>query len=119
MAELFVERCGCGVERRPVDNWCPRCLSRFEPLREKPGVVSWRPPQLERSRTAAGPLSFGPAVRVALTIPLALLLARAWWGIAMHWGSPRMLLDTLWVPGVSAMGAMWLQGLWARAPLDR
>jgi hypothetical protein len=116
VAELFVERCRCGVERRRVDNWCPRCLGRFNGHGGPPGVVSWRPPQLERSRTEAAPLPFGLAARLTFTIPLAFLLLRGWWGVAMHWGSVRMVLDVLWVPAATAMAVFWLQELWATTP---
>lgn len=112
MAELFVERCGCGIERRPVDNWCRRCLRQLAPPALPVGMVSWRPPQLERSGPRPVPTSFRRSIRIVLTVLLGLLLVRAWWGVAMHWGSARLLLDVLWVPALSGTAGLWLTDVW-------
>ena len=92
MTAVWTERCGCGAELRPGAAWCTQCV--------------------ERTRATAGQLPLGLAARRVLTVAIALLLLRGWWGFAMHWGSPRLLLDLLWVPPATALARVWLRDLW-------
>ena len=89
---MWTERCACGAQQHPGAAWCAQCV--------------------ERSRSSAESLPFGVAGRRILMVAIVLLLVRGWWGIAMHWGSPQLLLDVLWVPPATAMARVWLRDLW-------
>ena len=98
--------------------WCPRCFAPWGSTEEAP---TRRPigrlPRPPSSRTKAGTLSFGLAARMLLSVIPVALVVYGWSGIVQFWGTPRMVLDLLWVPATTVVSLLWLRGVWANAPV--
>jgi hypothetical protein len=102
----------CGAERTLGASWCGRCLTPFVERAEPVGSARGGLPRLPSSPTRSSPLSFG--LRGRADGPPGGDPAYGWWDILRFWGSPRMLLDLLWVPAVSVAALLWLREVWAR-----
>jgi hypothetical protein len=121
-----MERCVCGANLAGGGLFCPVCHRRVLEVRAEELVdelnrslrESWTPretltappPEKVYSRVRRGPLSFGPAVKIPLTI-LASLFMAAVLQLGKPWKSPEALVG---FSVASVLTVVFLRTLWRR-----
>jgi hypothetical protein len=135
-----METCRCGTQLKDGTEWCPVCLRR--PL-DKDGLVAelndtfrkttWATPErLTKpsppsvfSRWRAGPLSFGPRVKIALTVVISAymlytVVPLAPWGWFRHQEgySPARAFGLFEIFLTIVVGAALLRAIWKKSRVE-
>ncbi len=107
----------CGADLALDVRWCTFCfavVTEFEQRIASPGgFVDVPRHDVRYTRWRGGPLTFGPAGRLVITVGLALGLPIAFWTMGTaFWG-----LGLWFLLGYSILSAVVLQSVWRRMPV--
>jgi len=139
-ADRRTMRCRCGAEMHEDAEWCPVCLRK--PVDENALVAelhdtfkktTWAPPEeliapsppKRFSRWHPGPLSFGPRVKITLTVLISAymlytVVPLAPWGWFGHQEGyhPARAFGAFEIVLTLIVGALLLRAIWKRSRID-